>query len=76
MYRSHLETDHLLLSGCREDVLHKVNSAWRAATRTIVLDANVLLTGISGSSSKGQNLMSGMPLSRKRALAQIDHNGM
>jgi hypothetical protein len=75
VYRSRLETDHLLLSRCREDVPRKVNGAWKVAKRTIVLDANVLLTGISGSSSKGQNLMSVMPLSRKQALAQIDHNG-
>ncbi|HWX32394.1 MAG TPA: hypothetical protein VNZ53_33815 [Steroidobacteraceae bacterium] len=40
---SHLETDHQLLSGCREDVLRKANGAWKAARRTIVLDANVLL---------------------------------
>ena len=26
-YRSHLETDHQLLSGCREDFLRKVNRA-------------------------------------------------
>ena len=32
--------DHLLL---REDVLRKVNGAWKVARRTIVLDANVLL---------------------------------
>ena len=25
VYRSHLETDHQLLSGCREDVLRKVD---------------------------------------------------
>jgi 3-phenylpropionate/cinnamic acid dioxygenase small subunit len=43
VYRSHLETDHQLLSGCREDVLRKVNDAWKVARRTIVLDANVLL---------------------------------
>jgi 3-phenylpropionate/cinnamic acid dioxygenase small subunit len=43
IYRSHLETDHQLLSGCREDVLRKVNGAWKVARRTIVLDANVLL---------------------------------
>ncbi len=41
--RSHLETDHQLLSGCREDVLRKVDGAWKVARRTIVLDANVLL---------------------------------
>jgi 3-phenylpropionate/cinnamic acid dioxygenase small subunit len=43
VYRSHLEIDHQLLSGCREDVLRKVNDAWKVARRTIVLDANVLL---------------------------------
>ena len=43
VYRSHLETDAQLLSGCREDVLRKVDGAWRVARRTIVLDANVLL---------------------------------
>ena len=43
VYRSHLETDSQLLSGCREDVLRKVNGMWRVARRTIVLDANVLL---------------------------------
>jgi hypothetical protein len=40
---SHLETDHQLLSGYREDVLRKVDGAWKVARRTIVLDANVLL---------------------------------
>ena len=43
LYRSHLETDSQLLSGCREDVLRKVNGAWQVKKRTIVLDANVLL---------------------------------
>ncbi|HEY1796925.1 MAG TPA: aromatic-ring-hydroxylating dioxygenase subunit beta [Stellaceae bacterium] len=43
VYRSHLETDHQLLSGSREDLLRKVEGAWRVARRTIVLDANVLL---------------------------------
>ena len=43
VYRSHLETDAQLLSGYREDVLRKVEGAWRVARRTIVLDANVLL---------------------------------
>jgi 3-phenylpropionate/cinnamic acid dioxygenase small subunit len=43
VYRSHLETDHQLLSGCREDVLRRVKSGWKIAKRTIVLDANVLL---------------------------------
>ncbi|HEV8679111.1 MAG TPA: aromatic-ring-hydroxylating dioxygenase subunit beta [Stellaceae bacterium] len=43
VYRSHLETDAQLLSGCREDVLRRVGDAWKVARRTIVLDANVLL---------------------------------
>ena len=43
VYRSHLETDHQLLSGYREDVLRRVKGAWKVARRTIVLDANVLL---------------------------------
>ena len=43
VYRSHLETDHQLLSGSREDLLRQVDGAWRVARRTIVLDANVLL---------------------------------
>jgi 3-phenylpropionate/cinnamic acid dioxygenase small subunit len=43
VYRSHLETDHQLLSGCREDVLRKVAGAWKVRRRRIVLDANVLL---------------------------------
>lgn len=41
VYRSHLKTDHQLLSGCCEDVLRKVNGAWKKVQ--IVLDANVLL---------------------------------
>ena len=43
VYRSHLETDHQLLSGCREDVLVRVAGGWKVRRRTIVLDANVLL---------------------------------
>ena len=42
--RSHLETDHQLLSGSREDVLrNKRDGTWQVARRTILLDANVLL---------------------------------
>jgi len=43
VYRSHLETDHQVLSGYREDVLRKVDGTWKVARRMIVLDANVLL---------------------------------
>ena len=43
VYRSHLETDQQLLAGSRDDVLRRVDGAWKVAKRTIVLDANVLL---------------------------------
>jgi 3-phenylpropionate/cinnamic acid dioxygenase small subunit len=43
VYRSHLETDSQLLSGCRDDVLRRVDGGWQIARRTILLDANVLL---------------------------------
>jgi hypothetical protein len=43
VYRSHLESDHQLLSGYREDLLRKANGASKVARRMIVLDANVLL---------------------------------
>ena len=43
VYRSHLETDHQLISGCREDLLRPAEGGWKIARRTIVLDANVLL---------------------------------
>ncbi len=43
VYRSHLETDQQLFAGSREDVLRRVDGAWKVARRTIVLDANVLL---------------------------------
>ena len=39
--RSHLQTDHQILSGCRKDALR--SGAWRVRRHTIVLDANVLL---------------------------------
>jgi 3-phenylpropionate/cinnamic acid dioxygenase small subunit len=41
VYRSHLETDHQLLSSCRGYLLRKVSGAWKVKRRTIVLDANV-----------------------------------
>ena len=40
---SRLETDHQLLSGCREDRLRNLNGAWKVVRRMIVLDTNVLL---------------------------------
>ena len=43
VYRSHLETDQQLFAGSREDVLRRVDGAWKVSKRTIVLDANVLL---------------------------------
>ena len=43
VYRSHLETDQQLFAGSREDVLRRVDGAWKVSKRTVVLDANVLL---------------------------------
>src|SRR6266850_3257575 len=43
VYRSHLETDHQLLSGCREAVLRQVTGGWKIAKRTTLLDASMLL---------------------------------
>src|SRR5438445_7490615 len=54
VYRSHLEADRQLLSGCREDVLRKVNGAWKVARRTIVLEPTSCSTRTSASSSKGR----------------------
>jgi hypothetical protein len=65
VYRSHLETDHQLLSGCREDVLRRVEGAWKVARRTIVLDANVLL-------DKNLSVFLKRPKQRR---AEIDHDG-
>ena len=56
---------HQLLSGCRKDALR--SGAWKVRRHTIVLDANVLLARTSASSSMGQNLISVMPLTAKRA---------
>jgi len=65
VYRSHLETDHQLLSGCREDVLRKVNGAWKVKRRKVMFDANVLLDknlSVSASSSRGQDPIGLTPL--------------
>ena len=42
VYRSHLETDHQLLSGPRGDALREGNGALEVARRSIVLAARVL----------------------------------
>jgi len=44
IYRSHLETDEDLYSGYREDILRRTPDGLKIARRTIVLDANVILT--------------------------------
>ncbi len=44
VYKSHLEYDVNLYSGYREDVLRRTEKSWQIAKRTIVLDANVLLS--------------------------------
>lgn len=44
VYRSHLETDQDIYSGYREDILRPNGDSWKIAERTIILDANVLLS--------------------------------
>lgn len=44
VYRSHLETDQDIYSGSREDILRPAEGSWKIAQRTILLDANVLLS--------------------------------
>jgi 3-phenylpropionate/cinnamic acid dioxygenase small subunit len=43
VYRNRGETEQDFYVGGRRDVLRKVNSTWKIARRTIVLDQNVLL---------------------------------
>ncbi|MGE0057845.1 MAG: 3-phenylpropionate/cinnamic acid dioxygenase subunit beta [Dehalococcoidia bacterium] len=44
VYRSHLEVDQDIYSGSREDILRPNGDSWKIAERTILLDANVLLS--------------------------------
>ncbi len=44
VYRSHLETDQEIYSGYREDILRPDGDSWKIAQRTVILDANVLLS--------------------------------
>jgi len=43
IYRNRVETETDLLVGKREDVLRRVDGAWKISRRKIVLDQNVLL---------------------------------
>jgi len=43
IYRNRVETETDFLVGKREDVLRRVDGAWRIARRKIVLDQSVLL---------------------------------
>ena len=43
VYRNRVETETDFLIGKREDILRKVNGAWKIAERKITLDQNVLL---------------------------------
>jgi 3-phenylpropionate/cinnamic acid dioxygenase small subunit len=43
VYRNRVETETDLLIGKREDLLRRLDGAWRIARRMIVLDQNVLL---------------------------------
>jgi 3-phenylpropionate/cinnamic acid dioxygenase small subunit len=42
IWRSHLETDQEIFSGCRHDMLRRENDTYRIAQRKIVLDHSVL----------------------------------
>jgi 3-phenylpropionate/cinnamic acid dioxygenase small subunit len=44
VYKSHLETDTDIYAGYREDLLRMIDGEWKIAHRTVVLDANVLLS--------------------------------
>jgi 3-phenylpropionate/cinnamic acid dioxygenase small subunit len=44
IYKSHLELDQDLYAGSRDDVLRREEGEWKVANRTIILDANVLLS--------------------------------
>ena len=44
LYRTHHETDENIFAGSREDILRRVDGAWKIAKRTIVLDSNVILS--------------------------------
>src|SRR5499426_4621009 len=43
VYRTRAETEQDFYLGARQDVLRRVNSAWKIALRKLVLDQNVLL---------------------------------
>ena len=43
IYRNRVETETDILVGKREDVLRRVDGAWRIARRKIILDQSVLL---------------------------------
>jgi biphenyl 2,3-dioxygenase beta subunit len=42
LYRTQLEHDEDIFVGCRDDVLRRVDSGWKIARRTILLDQAVL----------------------------------
>jgi 3-phenylpropionate/cinnamic acid dioxygenase small subunit len=44
VFKSHLETDTAFYTGYREDILRRTDAGLKVASRTIVLDANVLLS--------------------------------
>jgi 3-phenylpropionate/cinnamic acid dioxygenase small subunit len=43
VYRNRSETEQDFYVGCRQDVLRKVDGAWKIARRTVILDQTVLL---------------------------------
>jgi biphenyl 2,3-dioxygenase beta subunit len=42
IYRSHLEYDHEMFSGYREDILRPAGDAWKICRRDIILDQSVV----------------------------------
>jgi hypothetical protein len=73
VYRSHLETDHQLLSGRREDVPRKGNGELEVARRTIVLDASVLLDKNLRAGAGGIRLLQPLALHQPRGSQRGDH---
>ena len=43
LFRSHHETEENIFAGSREDLLRSLEGDWKIATRTIVLDSNVIM---------------------------------
>jgi hypothetical protein len=67
VYRSHLETDHQLLSSCCGDLLRKVNGAWKWSGARLRSTPTFCSTRTSASSSRGV-LLRGNPAATRRLI--------